>query len=306
MEIVLITVALIAFSILIAFNTHAISVALRNCKRIDGTTSWKRTLKEGKYLSYYCGGTLLMVVMVVSAIYASVLAVHTYFTPLGILSTGRNPLVFEREIDQRPMWGLEREYEEWEQGYSPATPEILDVHKKISTRREAFPNWVLLLIFLAIVAASLYILHARVFPVITNYYAAQALRRRDGYYRRDRLRALSSSQPSPATAEFEPEPDEPLPKVITVAKAKTQPVDSEVLMVGNIVSQVSSDDYIFQDETGQIQVQLNSNLRKSQNDMLQTEEVAIFGEIDKDGNQVKVNVQGLEILAQETSPQLQG
>jgi hypothetical protein len=188
MYLVLIGLGLIAFSIVAVFNTYVFGLALNNCVRLDGSLSWKRTLKELKHLAKYFLAILVVVYLLVSLVYLSVMMVHTYIIPLDIVedvfSQFRVDVVeWEEEIKYGSMGNIDQQYEDWSvaQGFSLEVPEMLaDI---------LFDNWQLLLFILSILLILLYFFQVKFFVALTNYYVKRALRRRLAYHRRDRFRA---------------------------------------------------------------------------------------------------------------------
>jgi len=106
-----------------------------------------------------------------------------------------------------------------------------------------------------------------------------------------------------AIAEFVPGPGQPAPQVNTVAEVKTLPNDSKVLLLGNVVNHISNEDYTFQDETGQIRVEIEYDKWQGRTVTPQTK-VYLQGEVDKDGpgeDQIEVEVDALEIQTPPTT-----
>ena len=84
----------------------------------------------------------------------------------------------------------------------------------------------------------------------------------------------------------------------TVAAAKGLADDSRVVLTGNIVSQLagSKDEYMFKDDTGEIQVEISPKVFRGQ-DITPNDKVRISGKIDKDfGKEIQVEVKVLEKL----------
>ena len=82
----------------------------------------------------------------------------------------------------------------------------------------------------------------------------------------------------------------------TVAAAKSLADDSRVVLTGHIVSQLagSKDEYMFKDDTGEIQVEISPRVFKG-NDITPDDKVRISGKIDKEmGRDIEVDVKVLE------------
>lgn len=192
MYFIFIGLGLIAFSIVAIFNTYVFGLAFKNCIRLDGTLSWKRFFKELKHLARYLLAILVVVYLLVSFVYLSVMMVHSYIIPLNIVedvfSQFRvDAMAWEEEIKYGPMGNIDQQFEDWSvsQGYSLETPEMLaDI---------LFDNWQLLLFILAVFLGLLYFFQVKVFVALTSYYVKRTLRRRIAYHRRDRFRAEGAS-----------------------------------------------------------------------------------------------------------------
>jgi len=192
MYLIFIGLGLIAFSIVAVFNTYVFGLALKNCVRLDGSISWKRTRKEIRHLARYFLANLVLVYLLVSLVYLSVSVVHTYIIPLDIVEDvfGQfrvDAVDWEEGIKYGSMGNIDQQYEDWSvaQGYSLEVPETLaDI---------LFDNWQLLLFILAIILIMLYFFQVKVLVGLTKYYVKRTLRRRIAYHRRDRVRAHSGS-----------------------------------------------------------------------------------------------------------------
>jgi TIGR00156 family protein len=81
----------------------------------------------------------------------------------------------------------------------------------------------------------------------------------------------------------------------TVANAKTLRDDTWVTLRGNIVERISDDLYVFKDESGTINVDID---HKRWNGVTVTpqDRVEIRGEVDKDWNSVEIDVKQIQKL----------
>ncbi|MBP5615606.1 MAG: NirD/YgiW/YdeI family stress tolerance protein [Alphaproteobacteria bacterium] len=77
--------------------------------------------------------------------------------------------------------------------------------------------------------------------------------------------------------------------VSTVKAAQNMPDETMVMMQGNITKRVKKDKYMFNDNTGEIMVEIDGYAWNGQ-DVAPTDMVTIVGEIDKDGNMTIVEV----------------
>jgi TIGR00156 family protein len=82
----------------------------------------------------------------------------------------------------------------------------------------------------------------------------------------------------------------PGPSVSSVSQAKKMRDDSQVVLRGNIVQQISHEKYLFQDSTGTVIVDIDDKDWAGQIVTPQNT-VEIYGEVDKDWNSVEVNVE---------------
>ncbi|MDR1694018.1 MAG: NirD/YgiW/YdeI family stress tolerance protein [Lactobacillaceae bacterium] len=69
-------------------------------------------------------------------------------------------------------------------------------------------------------------------------------------------------------------------ETITVEEAKKLSDDADVVLVGNIISHVKGENYMFKDETGTIVVEIDKKDWRGQ-DVAPGDKVQIIGEVDK-------------------------
>ena len=167
--------SLIIFFIVLVFNVYSVSLAVKNCVRLDGSISRKRVLWEFKYLVRYYGAILLVVLLHVLMVYVCVFLVHTYILPIDIVEDAFSLLesdaaTWKDAIRHGPQGSLDQQYEDWgvQRGYSP------NVIKSIANF--LFRNWLPLLIILFVIAVAVYFVQIKVL-------------RRQAYYHVDRKRA---------------------------------------------------------------------------------------------------------------------
>ena len=77
--------------------------------------------------------------------------------------------------------------------------------------------------------------------------------------------------------------------VSTVQGVQNMPEDSMVVLQGNISKRVKKDKYMFNDNTGEMMVEIEGYAWNGQ-DVAPTDVVTIVGEVDKDGNMTIVEV----------------
>lgn len=83
--------------------------------------------------------------------------------------------------------------------------------------------------------------------------------------------------------------------VITVAAAKNLSDDAWVTLQGNIIQRLSKDNYMFQDSTGQIKVDIDYDKWNGQT-VSPTDLVEITGEVDKDWNSIEIDVKNVRVI----------
>lgn len=81
----------------------------------------------------------------------------------------------------------------------------------------------------------------------------------------------------------------PGPALTTVEAAKSMPDDSWITLKGNIVQHNGKNRYVFRDATGDIEVKIDREAWNGQN-ISPTDVVEMRGEVDKDWNEVHIDV----------------
>ncbi|MCS3403164.1 MULTISPECIES: YgiW/YdeI family stress tolerance OB fold protein [Pantoea] len=87
----------------------------------------------------------------------------------------------------------------------------------------------------------------------------------------------------------------PTPGLTTVAQAKTLRDDAWVVLVGHIIKQVGHELYEFKDSSGRVRVEIDDKHWMGQTVSPDTK-VRIDGEVDKDWNNVEIDVKKLQVL----------
>ena len=77
--------------------------------------------------------------------------------------------------------------------------------------------------------------------------------------------------------------------VSTVQSIQSMPEDTMVVLQGNISKRVKKDKYMFNDNTGEMMIEIDGYAWNGQ-EISPTDVVTIVGEIDKDGNVTMVEV----------------
>lgn len=81
----------------------------------------------------------------------------------------------------------------------------------------------------------------------------------------------------------------PGPEISTVAQAKEMRDDARVLLRGNIIQHLGGEDYLFQDSTGTITVEIDDRRWMGQS-VAPADTVEIYGEVDRDWRKVEIDV----------------
>lgn len=81
-------------------------------------------------------------------------------------------------------------------------------------------------------------------------------------------------------------------KISTVKDAMAMPEDAMVSLEGKIQKRVKKDKYIFEDSTGEIEVEIDRHIWQGQS-VASTDTVMITGEVDHDDGKVTVDVERL-------------
>lgn len=71
--------------------------------------------------------------------------------------------------------------------------------------------------------------------------------------------------------------------------------EAQVELMGNIISSIGHDDYIFRDSTGDVTMEIDDNLWRGKVVTPETK-VLIRGEVDKDWSEVTVDADSLQVI----------
>ncbi|AXY02892.1 NirD/YgiW/YdeI family stress tolerance protein [Vibrio alfacsensis] len=83
--------------------------------------------------------------------------------------------------------------------------------------------------------------------------------------------------------------------ISTVKDAQNAADDSYVLLTGNIVQALGDETYLFKDETGQIEVEIDNEDWRGQ-DVSPQDKVAIRGEVDSEWTTTQIDVDTIQKL----------
>lgn len=83
-------------------------------------------------------------------------------------------------------------------------------------------------------------------------------------------------------------------RIVTVAEAAAMTDDSNVRLVGYVIEVVGSDEYVFQDETGTIVVEIDADDWNGI-DVTPTVRVQLSGEVDRERDGVEIDVDSVQL-----------
>ncbi|WP_392562818.1 YgiW/YdeI family stress tolerance OB fold protein [Orbus sturtevantii] len=81
----------------------------------------------------------------------------------------------------------------------------------------------------------------------------------------------------------------------TVAQAKQLPNDSWVILKGHITKQIGKKEYLFKDDTGEVNIEIDHRRWMGQT-ISPDDLVEIAGEVDKDWNSFEIDVKSIKII----------
>lgn len=84
--------------------------------------------------------------------------------------------------------------------------------------------------------------------------------------------------------------------VQTVAETLKKPDDAYVILQGNIIKRLGSEEYLFQDATGKITIEIDDDKWLGQT-ISPNDKIEITGEIDKEFYSIKIDVNSVKKLA---------
>jgi uncharacterized protein (TIGR00156 family) len=86
-----------------------------------------------------------------------------------------------------------------------------------------------------------------------------------------------------------------IPKVETVQSISNLHDDSNVTLEGCLVKKIKEEHYLFKDDTGEIEIEIDDEDFRGQQVTPQTR-IRIIGEVDKDNNTITIDADYLEVL----------
>jgi uncharacterized protein (TIGR00156 family) len=82
--------------------------------------------------------------------------------------------------------------------------------------------------------------------------------------------------------------------VVNVQKAKSLSDDAHVALVGYLVKEIKKEHYLFKDNSGEIEVEIDNRVFGTLN-VNQNTKVKLVGEVDKDLTKTKIDVDYIQI-----------
>ncbi len=171
-------------SLIIKHSQGLFRSTLRNCVRLDGSISSKRTWGEITRL-FKLGVVLLIIPLSFVAVNGMVIYfVHNYIIPIPIATNifsvfDIDPVVWENSIENEALGDVGAQYEEWSQrkGFSPQSARFW--------QETLWSNWVFFALFTLYLVGTFYFLVVKMCSAVIIYQKKGLSRRREIYYNMD-------------------------------------------------------------------------------------------------------------------------
>ncbi len=85
------------------------------------------------------------------------------------------------------------------------------------------------------------------------------------------------------------------PKIVTAVSINDMRDDTKVTLEGYLVEQISEKHYLFKDDTGDVEVEIDDKVFRGAN-VTPEIQIRLVGEVDKDWKMITVDVDSLEIV----------
>lgn len=157
---------------------------LRNCVRLDGSISSKRTWWEITRL-FKLGAVLLIIPLSFIGVNGlAVYCVHNYIVPIPMATDifsvfDIDPVAWENSIENEELGDVGAQYEEWSrrQGFSPQSARFW--------QETLWNNWLFLALLTLYLVGSFYFLVVKLCSAVIIYHKKGLLRRKEIYYSMD-------------------------------------------------------------------------------------------------------------------------
>jgi len=186
---VLLLLLLIVGFVIASLPMRISRVALQNCKRLDGTWSPKRTLKESQKLADLFGAVLLALVCAVTITGTALFMVNSYIIPIpiafNIFSVFDVDVVqWEANIEEGDLGDVGAQYEQWsqEQGFSSESARFWQDF--------LWEYWPSLTLWALVLAGLFYWFMGKFYVTTLVRYSEHVLKRQKAYQAWDMRKAL--------------------------------------------------------------------------------------------------------------------
>jgi hypothetical protein len=171
-------------SLIIKHSQGLFRSTLRNCVRLDGSISSKRTWGEIKRLLKF-GVVLLIIPLSFIAVNGmAVYFVHNYIIPIPIATDifsvfNIDPLEWENSIENEALGDVGAQYEEWsrKKGFSPQSARFW--------QETLWHNWVFFTLFALYLVGTFYFFVVKMCSAVIIYHRKGLFRRKEIYYNMD-------------------------------------------------------------------------------------------------------------------------
>ena len=171
-------------SLIIKHSQGLFRSTLRNCVRLDGSISSKRTWGEFKRLLKF-GMVLLIIPLSFIAVNGmAVYFVHNYIIPIPIATDifsvfNIDPVVWENSIENEALGDVGAQYEEWsrKKGFSPQSARFW--------QETLWSNWVFFVLFALYLVGTFYFFVVKMCSAVIIYHRKGLFRRKEIYYNMD-------------------------------------------------------------------------------------------------------------------------
>lgn len=182
-------VMLIIGGVIASLPIQITRVALQNCKRLDGSWSSKRTIKESQKLADLFGAVALALICAVTITGFALYMVHSYIIPIPIAANifsvfDVDAVQWEANIEEGELGDVGAQYEHWsqEQGFSGDSARFWQDF--------LWDYWPSLALWVLVLAALFYWFMAKFYVTTLVRYSKRVLKRQKAYQAWDTKQAL--------------------------------------------------------------------------------------------------------------------
>lgn len=171
-------------SLIIKHSQGLFRSTLRNCLRLDGSISSKRTWGEIKRLLKFMVVLLLIPLSFIAVNGMAVYFVHNYVIPIPMAKDifsvfNIDPMVWENSIENEALGDVGAQYEEWsrKKGFSPQSARFW--------QETLWSNWVFFVLFALYLVGTFYFFVVKMCSAVIIYHRKGLFRRKEIYYNMD-------------------------------------------------------------------------------------------------------------------------